>query len=316
MTPLGRRLVVRARGVLAGRDDREVRPLVPGGEHALDELAVHVELACGPRTAARASRPRSRRRRARRARSAAISSRVLHHPDRRHDHVGARTNACAAARAGDRARSAPTCGRRSRRDRARARRARRRARSGRRSPPTARSRTGRAAASTRGASSRGTTSCASPVARQHEHREPLERHRLVAGEVRQVGADREQQHVDAELGHARARPRDPRDGDGSRVDARAGRRCSRAFFARPVRRRCRRRPSRSAQSSRRSRSPTRSISGTAYPHDVVTRSTATSMIDRRPGQLGEVAARARRTRASRARARCPCRRCARCAGCR
>ena len=46
------------------------------------------------------------------------------------------------------------------------------------------------------------------VARQHEHREPLERHRLVAGEVRQVGADREQQHVDAELVHARPRTRD------------------------------------------------------------------------------------------------------------
>ena len=46
-------------------------------------------------------------------------------------------------------------------------------------------------------------------ARQHEHRQPFERHRLVAGEVRQVGADREQQRVDAELGHARADARDP-----------------------------------------------------------------------------------------------------------
>ena len=38
-----------------------------------------------------------------------------------------------------------------------------------------------------------------PSRRHDEHREPLERHRLVAGEVRQVGADRQQQHVDAEL---------------------------------------------------------------------------------------------------------------------
>ena len=38
---------------------------------------------------------------------------------------------------------------------------------------------------------------------QHQHRQPFERHRLVAGEVRQVGPDREQQRVDAELGHAR-----------------------------------------------------------------------------------------------------------------
>ena len=40
------------------------------------------------------------------------------------------------------------------------------------------------------------------VAREHEHREPLERHRLVAGEVRQIGTDRQQQHVDIELVHA------------------------------------------------------------------------------------------------------------------
>ena len=41
---------------------------------------------------------------------------------------------------------------------------------------------------TRGASSSGTTSVASPSRGSDEHRQPLERHRLVAGEVRQVVA--------------------------------------------------------------------------------------------------------------------------------
>ncbi len=54
---------------------------------------------------------------------------------------------------------------------------------------------------TRGASSRGTTMRGVAVAGHHEHRQALERHRLVAGEVRQVVADRHQQHVDV-----RARP--------------------------------------------------------------------------------------------------------------
>ena len=42
--------------------------------------------------------------------------------------------------------------------------------------------------------------------REDEHRQPLERHRLVPGEVRQVGAGREQQHVDTEHFHALTRP--------------------------------------------------------------------------------------------------------------
>ncbi len=44
--------------------------------------------------------------------------------------------------------------------------------------------------------------------RENEHREALERHRLVADEVRQVGPDRQQEHVDPELGHARPDARD------------------------------------------------------------------------------------------------------------
>ena len=81
----------------------------------------------------------------------------------------------------------------------------------------------------------------------------------------------------------------------------------------PGTRRARRRPWRCAQSSRRSRSSTRSISGTAYPHDVVTRSTATSMIARRPGSSGN----SRRELVELGRAErvhgAACRRCARCA---
>ena len=44
------------------------------------------------------------------------------------------------------------------------------------------------------------------VAVRHEHREPLERHRLVAGEPGEVGAHREQQDVDALRGHLAAHP--------------------------------------------------------------------------------------------------------------
>ena len=43
------------------------------------------------------------------------------------------------------------------------------------------------------------------VDRHHEHRQPLERHRLVPAELRQVGADREQQLVDATARRARTR---------------------------------------------------------------------------------------------------------------
>ena len=55
---------------------------------------------------------------------------------------------------------------------------------------------------TRGASSRGHHQRGLAVAGQHQHGEPLEGHGLVAGQPGQVGADREQQHVDAVLGHA------------------------------------------------------------------------------------------------------------------
>ncbi len=59
--------MVRARGVLARGDDREVRPLVAGREHPLDQLAVHVELGAAREGDASASRARSRRPRARHA---------------------------------------------------------------------------------------------------------------------------------------------------------------------------------------------------------------------------------------------------------
>ena len=44
------------------------------------------------------------------------------------------------------------------------------------------------------------------VARHDEHRQALQRHRLVPGQVRQVVADRHQQHVDAQVGHRLAHP--------------------------------------------------------------------------------------------------------------
>jgi hypothetical protein len=47
------------------------------------------------------------------------------------------------------------------------------------------------------------------VAREHEHRESLGLERLVAGEPGQVGADRQQQHIDAEVGELASSPVHP-----------------------------------------------------------------------------------------------------------
>ena len=44
------------------------------------------------------------------------------------------------------------------------------------------------------------------IGEEHQHRRPFERHRLVAGEPRQIGADREQQRVDLKLGDPTAHP--------------------------------------------------------------------------------------------------------------
>ena len=198
---------MRTRGVGARGDDREVRTLVAGGEHPLDQLAMHVELRTTRERAPTASRSAIE--------STACAARVerrdlvvvLDHADRTsRPRTRARTRT-KAPHVGDRARTAPTCGRRSRHAAPTTGSSRPRARSGRRSPPTPRRRTALGAGATRGASSRGTTSCASPRPRQHEHRQTLERHRLVAREVRKVGTDREQQRVDTDLVHARPRTR-------------------------------------------------------------------------------------------------------------
>ena len=57
-----------------------------------------------------------------------------------------------------------------------------------------------------------------PIAGNHEHRQALERHGVIAGEVRQVEAEREQHHVDALCGHRLSRPVEPGaiDGGGER----------------------------------------------------------------------------------------------------
>ncbi len=41
---------------------------------------------------------------------------------------------------------------------------------------------------------------------QHEHREPLQRHGLVSGEIREIGADRQQQGVDVRGRHGCSHP--------------------------------------------------------------------------------------------------------------
>ena len=70
-----RRIVVRAGRVRTGGDDGEVGPLVTGFEHALDQLAVHVDLpAAGEGSLAHA--PRCRRPRAA-TRNASISAASL-----------------------------------------------------------------------------------------------------------------------------------------------------------------------------------------------------------------------------------------------
>ena len=201
----GSRLVVRARPVRARADDGEVGPLVPGVEHALHELAVHVGFGAAAErpgahlvhdgvdgTGSRAQR--------------VDLGRVLHHAQRRRDLARLPERRCAAGRAGARAGSAPTCGRRWRRSPAR-RRARRRCRWGRRSRPRPRSRTRPGSSRTRSGFEARHDEGGVAVAREHEHREPLGLERLVAREPGQVGADREQQHVDAELVHAAPHPR-------------------------------------------------------------------------------------------------------------
>ena len=162
---------------------------------------------CGPRTDGRASRRRSSSTAVRGGAQRVDLGRVLHDAQRSGDVGGA-----AERDVGQRVleveheagpRVVADRGASTRADR----RARRRSRSGPRSPPTARSANASGCSTTRGASSRGHHEHRVAVGGQHEHREPLERHRLVAGEVRQVGAGRQQQDVDAELAHPRPRPR-------------------------------------------------------------------------------------------------------------
>ena len=215
---------MRAGGVRARGDDGEVGALVPAVEHALDELAVHVELGAARERARRASSRAIASTAARRGAQRLDLGRVLHHAQRAGDVGRAAEARRRAARAGGRARSGPRCGRRSRPWSRCADRARRRSRSGRRSRPTGGPRTRRAARRRAAPRAAGTTSTASPSARQHQHREPLERHRLVAGEVRQVGAGREQQHVDAELAQS-ALAREPTSRRRS-GPSRSARRCS------------------------------------------------------------------------------------------
>ena len=162
--------------------------------------------AAGER-AGRASRRRRRRRRVPAARSAAISaasftarSGPVTSTARRNATSGSARLRSSTKRAHVWSPMAATW------RRADAARARPRSRPGRRSRPRAARSNTSGRSTTRGASSRGTTSDRVAVGRQHQHRQPLERHRLVAGEVRQVGADRQQQDVDAELAHARPRP--------------------------------------------------------------------------------------------------------------
>ena len=73
------------------------------------------------------------------------------------------------------------------------------------------------------------------VAGQDQHGQPLQRHRLVAGQVGQVGADRQQQHVDADLGHAGADPVGAFGEHGAEyTDDRSGARTGRPTGRRPI----------------------------------------------------------------------------------
>ena len=196
-----RRLMVRARRVLAGRDDREVRTLVAGRKHALHELTVHVEL--GPATEGDvAHRGRDRVDGCAAAfASAAISSpsfTMRNGPDDV-DRAFERRGRQRALEVEHETRPRVVADRDSARTRAR-------------QPGDERDRivglfprhdleqivlrddAGRFQA--------GHDETCGTGARQHEHRQAFERHRFVAGEVRQVGSDRQQQRVDTERVHA------------------------------------------------------------------------------------------------------------------
>ncbi len=202
-------LVVGTGRVLAGGDDREVHPMVTLGQDATRQLGGHVRLGAtderdgtGLQRGARCDR-RPRRRHAARAPRRGPSPRAT---DRsRRSRCGTR---CSASGAAGRPRTGSRCGCPTAATRGEpASSATRATGSSVSSHGTIRNTSGRS--TTRGASSRGTTSVASPSTGQHQHREALERHGLVPDQPRQVGADREQQHVDLLTGHGGAHPVHP-----------------------------------------------------------------------------------------------------------
>ena len=193
------------------RDDREVGALVPGGQHPLDQLPVHVELGA----ACECHRPhlgRDRVDRMRGARERGNFVGFLHHPDGRHDLRRARERTARPRALEIEHEPRP------------------RVVADRDAPGRGGYESGYPRDRIVGLLPRHEREQLGPEldawrlqarddemrvagAREHQHREPFEGHRLVADEVGQVGPDGQEQRVDAELGHARA---DTLDADGER----------------------------------------------------------------------------------------------------
>ena len=157
------RVVVRAGRIRPGGDDREVGALVAGVEHALDELTMHVDLptaAEGPLTHRGRDLVDCVRGRAQRV----DLRRVLHDPERPGDvdRTPEPERGISVVQLDHEARPGLVAD--GGHPRA-AQRARPRSRSGRRSPPMVADANAPSAGSTRGASSRGTTSIGGAVGR-------------------------------------------------------------------------------------------------------------------------------------------------------
>ena len=228
-------LVVRAGAVGPAADDDEVDGGVALGEDRVGDVAA--DLALGAARPQPLPHPRVHPvdGGGRLAQRLDLLRRLAHPQLAQHDLPRAPARPRASPRAAA-APSRPTCGRRGRPPRPRAA-VRPPGRTGRRSRPSPGSRPPDPAAATprpRAARGPGTTTRTGPSAGTHQAGEPLQRDRVVAGEVAQVGAGRHEQPVQlgcgdgaAGLGPGVRRSRRCRQSPAHRMPAAAGWRCAR-----------------------------------------------------------------------------------------
>ena len=194
--------MVWAGGVLAGGHDREVDLLVALGEDPRRQVGRHLRPRCVRR--AGCDRLGARRRSGRRRHRRPPARRSLPGPSpsaagrRRRPPAGTRApGSCGSSSTRKRAHIwSPTASMR-----ATGRRARATIAVGSSVSPQGSSSNTPGCSTTRGASSRRDHHRRIAIDGHDQHRQPLERHRLIAGEIRQVVTHRQQQCVDSLVGH-------------------------------------------------------------------------------------------------------------------